>query len=215
LKELFERETIKEITLEREKKVRKFVSIGACDIVTPVYKLEQFVDDQVTKLEQFANDKVTFDSNTRIISSDYPFKPFVQSGLANSNMGRKLVHAIYTTIIRLRAATRLKKLKAQCKIHFTIVIREGINCSSKLDILSEYAKTLKVESGKTEQVLIYKDFHNGEVYNVPSYASPRKIDMMVYKFSILETNLCSTKRVWFIKTTGRFDSFLYDETSIV
>jgi hypothetical protein len=107
LKELFEIETMKEITISREKKLRKFVSIGAFDIVTPVYKLEQFVDAEVTNY-----------SNTRIISSDYPFVPFIQSGLTNSNGGRRLVHAIYTTIIRLRAATRLKKLKAQGKRMF-------------------------------------------------------------------------------------------------
>jgi Ni,Fe-hydrogenase III small subunit len=41
--------------------------------------------------------------------------------------------------------------------------------------------TFKIDSSKIEERLIYKDVYNVEGYNVPSYAAPRKADLIVDK----------------------------------
>jgi hypothetical protein len=104
LETLFNEECARETALAREKKLRKFKSIGSRTVATPQFQLPPSAETVV--------DSYSF---TRIIPHNYTFTPITESGHTASQLGQRLCQAIYTTIIRLRADKRIKRLKAQCK----------------------------------------------------------------------------------------------------
>lgn len=178
LEELFNKESQIEAFLQREKKIRKFVSIGTRTITIPVYQQDELKE---TKPSTY--------SNTRIVSNAYPFVPMTESGTTYSQLGQKFCQAIYTTITRLRAQKRIKKLKEQSMHNQpkNLGIAPQPKTLSKLELLEEYAKTLDINSSFPEphasnetQTLLFKaPIYETNISFMPAYATPRNVDLIV------------------------------------